>query len=573
MIYYPISALIIGISSLFLGLFVYLKKRNTPFLLFTISLLVWAFPYYFWQISKTPSEALFWCRSLMAGAIFIPIFYLHFLLQLLDLVKEKIKILVFGYIFFFSCLIFDFTPFFVNRVEPALFFKFWPKPGIAFHPFLIVWMFYFFYIFYLLFKAYRARTGIKRQQIKYVLLGMFLALIAGSTNYLLWYNIPIPPFATILVCLHVIATSYAIIRYRLMDITLAVSQTLVFIILSTITITLHIFIVGFLQLRMGYVLANIISLTILGIILFATPIRNIVSGKINRFVAKDKYNYQKILQDASKALVTILELDNLLNYLFTTIQQSFRVKTITLIMKNDLGNFEVYHSLGLKKDSSQKEYAIKNGLIDWIKNKKQIFIKEEQENLLNKNDFSKLTTELDKFSAEVTVPLFYKSELNGLLTLDRKQSGEPYMQSDLDLLEALANQAAIAIENARLYQEAITDGLTGLYDHKYFTARLKEELERTKRYLHSISLLMIDIDHFKNINDNYGHLKGDEILKLLAKTIKTNTRSSDIVARYGGEEFSVILIETPQEAAYKCAERLRTNVEKNKIQDFSLTIS
>ena len=114
--------------------------------------------------------------------------------------------------------------------------------------------------------------------------------------------------------------------------------------------------------------------------------------------------------------------------------------------------------------------------------------------------------------------------------------------------------------NAVLKELSVTDGLTGLYNHKYFHDKLTEEIRRTERYFRPLSLIMIDVDHFKEFNDTNGHPEGDRLLKFLATTLKENVRAEDIAARYGGEEFAVILPETVKDAALVLAERLRKAV-------------
>src|SRR3972149_1465480 len=108
---------------------------------------------------------------------------------------------------------------------------------------------------------------------------------------------------------------------------------------------------------------------------------------------------------------------------------------------------------------------------------------------------------------------------------------------------------------------AITDGMTGLYNHRYFLERINEEFERTRRYKRSLSLIMIDVDHFKKYNDTHGHQKGDEILKRVTKILKDTVRKSDTIARYGGEEFIIIFPETGGKEALSVAEKLRMEVE------------
>ena len=125
-----------------------------------------------------------------------------------------------------------------------------------------------------------------------------------------------------------------------------------------------------------------------------------------------------------------------------------------------------------------------------------------------------------------------------------------------------------------LLKEAMTDGLTNLYNHKYFMMRLEEEIERSKRYVRPLSLLMIDIDNFKEYNDTFGHPKGDAVLIKLSEIFKNFSRRVDIPARYGGEEFAIALPETNKKGASALAERLRRSVEAMKFKKgVNITIS
>jgi diguanylate cyclase (GGDEF)-like protein len=113
----------------------------------------------------------------------------------------------------------------------------------------------------------------------------------------------------------------------------------------------------------------------------------------------------------------------------------------------------------------------------------------------------------------------------------------------------------------RLRQLAITDGLTGLYNHRYFKEHLEQELYRASRHQSHVSVVMVDIDHFKKFNDTYGHPAGDAILRAIARLLKENIRKIDLAARYGGEEFCLVLVETNKTAAVIAAEKVRRLVE------------
>ncbi len=155
-------------------------------------------------------------------------------------------------------------------------------------------------------------------------------------------------------------------------------------------------------------------------------------------------------------------------------------------------------------------------------------------------------------------PLKFKDGTIGVINIVNKRSGSPFEANDLNLLNLIASQAAVTIENNKLYELSITDGLTRLFVHRYFVARLSEEVLRARRYGLKLSMIMIDIDNFKRFNDVYGHQVGDQVLQRVALSIRETIRTGiDIPCRYGGEEMTVILPETRADEAYLTAERLR----------------
>ena len=215
--YYAFSGLFVMIASLAMGFFVFLRNKkgsiNITFLIFTLTIALWSFGYFFWQISNNEQAALFWSRFLMAGAIFIPPSYLHLTYNLSLILSEKIKKLVIcNYILSFIFLIFDFTPLFINRVEPILSFQYWPMPGLVFHPFLALWLISMIYATYLLLSQSRRFDGVMKLRMKWTALGVLVGIIGGSTNYFLWYQIPIPPVLSILASVYVFAVAYIIFK-------------------------------------------------------------------------------------------------------------------------------------------------------------------------------------------------------------------------------------------------------------------------------------------------------------------------------------------------------------------------
>lgn len=167
----------------------------------------------------------------------------------------------------------------------------------------------------------------------------------------------------------------------------------------------------------------------------------------------------------------------------------------------------------------------------------------------------------NKCKSVMALPIINKGEIFGILYMENNLIPNAFSSERLELLQVIATQAAISIENARLFEQATTDGLTRLYAHRYFQLLMAHEVERYNRYKHAFSLIMMDIDDFKHVNDTYGHQAGDEVLKNVARLIKRICRNVDFPARYGGEEFALILPETSQEGAVSPAEKIRSAVE------------
>ncbi|MFA5429925.1 MAG: diguanylate cyclase [Candidatus Omnitrophota bacterium] len=165
------------------------------------------------------------------------------------------------------------------------------------------------------------------------------------------------------------------------------------------------------------------------------------------------------------------------------------------------------------------------------------------------------------------VPLKAKDKVNGLIVADNFVTKEPFTKDDIMILTMLGNQAGLAIQNSRLYESAVTrahsDSLTELWNHGYFQYLLQDEMEKSRAMNSTLSLLMLDLDDFKALNDLFGHQAGDKVLKELAQFLKNRSRKMDYVCRYGGEEFTVILPQTDRDEAFTIAEHLRLEIEKH----------
>jgi diguanylate cyclase (GGDEF)-like protein len=254
---------------------------------------------------------------------------------------------------------------------------------------------------------------------------------------------------------------------------------------------------------------------------------------------------------------------------------------------NKLGYPKLKLFLAMGEKLQEKTYPSNENKTDWQVDEKALNKVIEERNplvkispLSNKKNFlqKKILRRKDHYSVHLFSPLIVKDELEGVVAVEMDMVGQPE-PSMIRTLETLTHQVSAVLENAQLYEKiellSITDGLTGLFNRRHFRTKLTEDIIRARRYNYLLSLVMLDIDHFKKINDTYGHPQGDIILKEIAELLNKDLRAGDIVARYGGEEFVIMYPYIELDVAVVAAERLRKLVENHPFpgQDNPLKIT
>jgi diguanylate cyclase (GGDEF)-like protein len=276
---------------------------------------------------------------------------------------------------------------------------------------------------------------------------------------------------------------------------------------------------------------------------------------------------QQLLYNIGIMLTSSEKEDELLNTIVDHAMQLTGTPAGSIALYDEVeGCMEMVASSGFSSDFSGKSRwkVARSGLTEHILNKNASVVIDD---LSDYKEIDRPDIANEGIKALIATPLVAERKTIGILYVDDFSPRE-FTKKDESILALLATQAATAIEKMQLLEKtkklAITDELTSLYNHRHFVHLFKEEIKRSRRYDRPLSVMLIDIDHFKNYNDTHGHIKGNEVLKKFSAVMADSVRDIDLVARYGGEEFGIILPETGKDYALECAERIREAVEKFK---------
>ena len=239
----------------------------------------------------------------------------------------------------------------------------------------------------------------------------------------------------------------------------------------------------------------------------------------------------------------------------------FQYDKLTLILSDNGKNAKIKLVDGIREDADEgQDFNLDNSLHGLaVKKNKLINSNSWIENFPELYRFFPGDKEKFNFMSILSSPIKSKESSIGAITLERLKSRR-YSKTDEKLLELLCNTVSTILvwqqEYYKVHQSAMHDGLTGLLNHKTFLDRFDEEISRAKRFNHNLGLVVLDLDKFKVVNDSYGHLHGDYVLKEVSNIIAENVRLIDVVGRYGGEEFAVLLVNTDIEACLPLAQRI-----------------
>lgn len=554
------------------------RLQGGVWLIYNILLSIWSFCIYRAFDQAPGSSVLFWIRASLIPLVFIPPVFLHFLSIYSDKEVFRNKTIKQVYIFFlllFAAL-FSMPELFIKGALPGG-FKYVVSPGPAFG--MLTFIFAGFLscgFYYLLRSAKKVYLIFRRNQRIWIFLGMFLSVIAPLSFFLSAYKIKFFSFGVFCVIPYLALTGYAVLKYHVPEVTVLFKRLSLLSYSTLIIIVMYIFAVQLFHgvIGIGYFESSVISGCIILLnVLFTAHYGGVL--RLNKLadnaVYKKRSAYYKFLEDFNRLIKEKRDLYTLLSYLVDSMMSIIGVKCVMLYLfeeENSAFKLTVYRGIDRRSAKELGSISATSHFIDFLKDG-NIFVAAETSDFTNEYNLLALKKAFERFNVKLTVPLFYTlplykgSDIAAFMCMGEKTGGEPYNEEDVDILNAFGRELSICIDKAKLFAQVISDDLTKLYRHNYFYKRLEEELERSRRYGRVFSLLFVDVDNFKSINDVFGHMTGDIVLARVAHVIGANLRKVDIAARYGGEEFAVLLPETGAESVPIVAERIRKLVEED----------
>jgi two-component system, NtrC family, sensor kinase len=394
-----------------------------------------------------------------AGAIFIPSSYLHFILSLLNQRRETCVLWIAGYLLAIAQLCLLAGGWLIEGV------KNYPPIGFYEVPTRLYWLYLTSYIvlpsyaFFKLVVAFRQTEAVvRRNQLKYVIYSSMIGFLLGGTSFFPFFTSVVPPFAAPLVYFYTLPITYAVARYRLMDIDVVIKQSVTYaILLSTLLIPCFLTVVLGQRLAFGSVNYNfsLVALLLFIIVGFLFPkFRFRTEEALERVLFQKRVDYRETLLRSSREMVSIVDLEDLSSSLVKTVSRALGTETASLYLLDEAkGVYNLKASIGREKELYPKALPLRSDpLIQRLIGTQEGIVKEELEMAQDKMSGLEVAEKMGELEAEVSVPITSKEKLIGILNLGHKEEKDIYSSEDLELLSTLANQAAIAIENARLYE-------------------------------------------------------------------------------------------------------------------------
>ena len=556
------------------------RLQSSIWLVYNVLFSAWNFCMYKAVIQSDATIALYWFRASFIPLIFLTPVFLHFLSIYSEKEVFRNRIIKNIYVTFFLIFVayFIIPGEFIRGVSvgsagPA----YGVRPGGAFLIFVLVFVgFVCCGLYYLGRHAKKAYLVFRRNQRIWIFFGMFLSVLSPVHFFLSAYGIRFFSMGLFMVLPYLAITGYAIVKYHVPEVNIVfkkatlLSYSSLFIILSySFAVFLLHRIVGMEYFESSIIAGSIILINILLTAHYGGMLR--FNKMAENIVFKNRLAYYKFLETFNAMMKEERDINSILGYVLDSMKDLIGIRCVMLYMSDEeTSSFKLTVSRGVDRKLAKEARSVSaaSPLIDFLK-EGNIYVAGETADFDEYYNLEEVKKVFDKVNVKMTMPLLYSVPLYqgrdviAFLTLGEKKDKTAYSEEDVDILNAFGRELSICLDKAKIFMQVITDELTKLYRHGYFYKRLEEEIERSGRYGRTFSLIFVDVDDFKKINDVFGHRVGDEVLRRVAGTISSHLRKVDIAARYGGEEFAILLPETDRANAPVVGERIRKLVEED----------
>lgn len=457
---FTLSGLLTAVTSLALGAFVLWKNSRCPinrlWCLFTVSVAGWGAGSAWIGSELNPAHSLLaWRLSFALCVVWIPILFYHFVVSFCGLPHSRQIHL--QYVIGLTCVPFIvFSPSFFTGPRFVFESFYYAMPGsILFYAFVMWWAWLVTYAHYQAIRVYRQAGGIKRQQLKYFLVGFTISYATGSLDYLPFFHVDLYPYGNFGIVVYPVLMTYAIVKYRVMDITVALEKSLAYlVVVGVLAIPAYLVCLYAQRAQFGYV-DPAFSLILLGlfivVIAFTYRVKAAAASTVGRTLFRHRHARLETLSEFAKSLVTLLELTRLSEEIVRTLATTWTAATAALyLVDTDKNHYTLTGAWGHTKRPDET-LRMTDALPVSLQTAPRLIVSDELGHEPNSTN-RMLQAALQTLEAELCLPLVRKDLLIGFCTLGARSSGNAYTADDLSLLRSLVDQAAIAVDNALLYE-------------------------------------------------------------------------------------------------------------------------
>lgn len=435
------------------------NELNRQFGIFAMFVGLWSAGYFLWQIAATPDRALFFARTLMFPAYFIPVAYLHFVTRLCG--TPRLSLIRGGYLISLILSALNFTPLMVREVLPAMDMLYWPRAGSVFITYLVFFSVYMADALYLLAQHARRSTGARASLLKYTLVATLIGFSGGATNFPLWYDIPIPPLGNALVLIYLVTVAHAVSRYQLPLVTYDFVHAGIYIALSVtfaiIVLLVCVIAAPLLELRLSSVsLLNIFLLGMLVSLFFywAVPRMKVaVNRLLQQTYLRRRNTQQQQLRELGHRIISLGSEQEIFENTVKEIAGAFNLTAAVVFARTE---FEPDYQRRAVQGWPQCAQAlpVASVLVRLLQQRKEPIVLDGSEGELDAKDIVELENFRTTMPLDAFVPIASDDFLSGILVLGRRGDGERYTQAELTLLESTCMQIAVNLRARQLERRA-----------------------------------------------------------------------------------------------------------------------